>query len=269
MPDISTHEYDFANAELPSLTPLKKSFAADQTETELKEIFLEVFKQTLAASTFDVNVSGAAHLGSFDLVRRVITTDGLSLLQGDREEPAVRYLYRAWIARDNQGRGMHFLRAYLQTLFPNLCSVEQMWQDKDEVYPLGLHTSLDGDDFVIDPEKMYLTSRVEIALDLTISTRSITTLTDIFRTILPARLVPQFRFWLIFNISIQYKLERRFFMEKHSEVYMPWNVLLVTERPSALWYLGRDENPEEAPKLKEGRITGSLIIEKVAQNSEK
>ena len=258
------HEYDFANAELPSLKPLQESFAADTIEQELKDLFCELFKQTLAPSVFDVNVTGAAHLGSFDLVRRIITTDGLSLLQGDREEPAVRFLYRAWIARDNQSRGMHFLRAYLQTLFPNLCSVEQMWQDKDEVYPLGLHTSLDDEEFVIDPEKMYLTSRVEIALDLTISTRSITTLTDIFRTILPARLVPQFRFWLIFNITIDYKVERRLFMEKYSSVFMPWNVLLVTERPSALWYLGRDEDPESAPKLKEGRVTGSVTIEKVS-----
>lgn len=259
----SNHEYDFANAQLPSLVPLRESFAVDEVERQLKELFLEVFQETLSASVFDENVLGAAHLGSFDLVRKVITNDGLALLQGDREAPAVRYLYRAWIARDNQARGMHFLRAYLQTLYPNVCSVEQMWQDKDVEYPLGLHTSLDDEKFVIDPENMYLTSRVEIALDLTVATRSITTLTDIFRTILPARLVPQFRFWLIFNVRIDYKVTTKLFMEKLSDVWMPWQTLLVTERPSALWYLGRDENPDDAPKLVEGRISGSVTIEKV------
>lgn len=261
---VSNHEYDFANAELPSLVPLQNSFAADEVEQEIKDLVLQVFHETLAAEMFDVNVLGAAHLGSFDLVRRVITNDGLALLQGDREEPSVRYLYRAWIARDNEARGMHFLRAYLQTLFPNVCSVEQMWQDKAVEYPYGLHTSLDDENFVIDPSKMYLTSRVEIALDLTVATRSITTLTDIFRSILPARLVPQFRFWLIFNVRIDYQVKTQLFMEKASDVWMPWQTLLVTERPTALWYLGRDEAPEDAPKLVEGRISGSITIEKVS-----
>lgn len=260
----SNHEYDFANAKLPALVSLQESFAVDDVEQQLKDLILDVFNKTLAAKVFDVNVLGAAHLGSFDLVRRVITTDGLALLQGDRDEPAVRYLYRAWISRDNQARGMHFLRTYLQTLFPNVCSVEQMWQAKDVEYPFGLHTSLDDENFIIDPNKMYLTSRVEIALDLTVATRSITTLTDIFRSILPARLIPQFRFWLIFNVRIDYKVTTQLFMEKASDVWMPWQTLLVTERPTALWYLGRDEAPEEAPRLVEGRISGSITIEKVS-----
>ena len=35
----SNHEYDFANAQLPSLVPLRESFAVDEVERQLKELF--------------------------------------------------------------------------------------------------------------------------------------------------------------------------------------------------------------------------------------
>ena len=256
-------EFDFQNAQLPELKPLENSFEQNQTESELKALFIRLFKTYLGRDFFDINVAGAAHLGSFDLVRRKVNMDGLSLLQNESEEEATRYLYRAWMSRDNQGRGLHFLRTYLQLLYPNLCSVEQMWQEKDKEYPLALHTSIEDEDFVVDPKTMYLTSRVEIALDLSIETRSITTLTNIFRAILPARLMPQFRFWLIFNVRIKYKVFYNLFMEKSVETYLPWNVLVVTRDPKRMFYLGTDEEPEKAPKLVEGRISGDLRIEKV------
>lgn len=256
-------KFDFPNAQPPELKPLAKSFEENQIETELKAVFMEVFQKMLGEASFDMNVSGAAHLGSFDLVRRRVNSDGLSLLQNESEEEATRYLYRAWMSRDNQGRGMHFLRTYLQLLYPNLCYVEQMWQEKDKEYPLALHTSIEDEDFVVDPKTMYLTSRVEIALDLSIETRSITTLTNIFRAILPARLLPQFRFWLIFNVRIKYKVMYSLFMEKEVETYMPWDVLVVTDNPKRMFYLGRDEEPDKAPKLVEGRVSGDIRIEKV------
>lgn len=255
--------FDFQNAELPQLTPLENSFAENQLEAELKALFIKVVKETLGETLFDVNVAGAPHLGSFDLVRRRVNYEGLSLLQSEGEEAATRYLYRAWVARNRQGRGLHFLRTYLQLLFPNLCSVEQMWQEKDKEYPYALHTSLEDENFVIDPKTMYLTSRVEIALDLSVETRSITTLTTIFRAILPARLMPQFRFWLIFNVRIDYRVTTFLEMEKNVSIFQPWDVLVVTERPSRWFYLGKDANPDQAPRLREGRIDGGITIEKV------
>ena len=87
---------DFSNAQLPRLLPLEASFSENDVEADLKHMFLDIFGSTLAADVFDVNVLGAAHLGSFDLVRKAVNTDGLVLLQGDREEAATRYLYRAW-----------------------------------------------------------------------------------------------------------------------------------------------------------------------------
>lgn len=235
-------KFDYPIAETPSMQPLEESFTATEVEEELKRLFIRLFREKLADRTYDVNVSGAAHLGSYDLVRRTVNTDGLSLLQGDREEAATRYLYRVWRSRDVNGRGMHFLRTYLQLLLPNLCSVAQVWQDKDAPYPTALHSTheLDGE-WIPDPAIHWLTSRVEIALDLTVETRSILTLTDIFRAILPARLVPQFKFWLRFEASDDVVFDAfDFLMQKDVSHRLPWCGRLITDRDDAKWRLGKN-----------------------------
>ena len=235
-------QFDFKNAVPPELKPLAKSYTADDAEKELKQLFLDLFQQKLAETAYDVNVTGAAHLGSLEAVRKSVNWDGLALLSGqeENEEPAMRYLYRAWQSRDVQGRGMHFLRTYLQLILPNLCKVEQMWQDKDKPYPHGLHSRLD-EDVVIDPETMYLTSRLQIALDLTVSTRSITKLTNIFRSILPARLIPQFLFWIIFDVELHYGVSTQLLMQKLSEAKFMWCGRYVTTNPRRKWRLGKND----------------------------
>ena len=253
---------DFKNAQLPKLAPLANSFVQGKSEEELRNLMLDVFDKTLAEDVFDVNVSGSKHLGSFDLVRRAVNADGLVLRQGDTEESATRYLYRAWNSRNVQGRGLHFLRTYLQLLFPNLCTVEQMWQQKDKPYPTALVTSGDSMVTPIDPEKMFLTSRVEIALDLSVTTRNIRTLTNIIRSITPARLVPQFRFRLAFDIELSYGIEWAFHMDKQSQMRLPWCGLYVTERPDAIWYLGKNEDPQNAPRLRQCRIQSEGLLQK-------
>ena len=244
----TTANFDLATVQLPELKPLQNSFAVDNSEEELRNLFISLFREYLAGAVYDANVSGAMHLGSYDLVRRAVNADGLVLLQGDRTEPAVRYLYRAWRARNRNGRGMFFLRTYLQLLFPNLCQVAQLWQAIDETYPYGLWSELDdnedGTQWQPDPTKFWLTSRVEIALDLSLTTRSITTLTDIFRSILPARLVPQFRFWLRFDSVLNMKAEKYLFTEKNSTAQYPWAGYRVMHSDDAgVWNLGSDAEP--------------------------
>ncbi len=243
-----TDGFDLPTVQLPELKPLQESFAVDASEDELKSLFVDLFRELLSNDTYDVNVSGAMHLGSYDLVRRAVNADGLVLLQGNRTEPAVRYLYRAWRARNRNGRGMFFLRTYLQLLFPNLCQVAQLWQAIDEPYPFGLWSELDdnedGSQWQPDPAKYWLTSRVEIALDLSLTTRSITTLTDIFRSILPARLVPQFRFWLRFDSVLDMKAEKYLFMEKNSSAQYPWaGYCIMRSDDAGVWNLGVDAEP--------------------------
>ncbi|MFZ4540031.1 hypothetical protein, partial [Propionivibrio sp.] len=236
-------------------------------------LFLDLFDSNVAANAFDANVLGSAHLGSLDLVRKSVNMDGLALLQGDREEAATRYLYRAWKSTDVQGRGLHFLRTYLQMMFPNLCEVEQLWQDKSQPYPTALFTGkprvsfwlyalgepglkLNGrwkvggqrpvEDFATESSRfpdlsgMFLTSRIEIALDFSVQVTSVASLMHIIRSVIPARLLPLFRFMLRFMLYVQARLSAQLLMEKKTRIRYPWCGLVISDSDDIRWSLGRD-----------------------------
>jgi hypothetical protein len=178
---------DFPNAKLPSLIPLQHSFAVDDVEDQLRNLFIDLFDANLSVDAFDINALGMAHLGSFGLVKRMVNADGLVLLPGDREEPATRYVYRAWKSRNVQGRGLYFLKTYLQSLFPGVWSVEQQMQEIAQPYPTALSdrssTGNDADKF--------LTSRLSIKLDSAGNIPDVSGLIPIISAIVPARFVPK------------------------------------------------------------------------------
>lgn len=289
--------FDFANAQLPKLAPLECSFTENTVEAELKALFMSLFDGMLASRMFDVNVLGAPHLGSFDLVRRAVNADGLVLLQGDREEAATRYLYRAWKSGDTQGRGLHFLRTYLQMLFPNQCQVHQLWQSTASAYPLGTHgtrpgsfaqfPALDGTYFLDgtwgvgqvinnsaglgdtvpfddDETEFWLTSRVMISMSFEADTQSIEKLARVLGSVLPARLVPLFRFWLRVVLEMRMSLESSITLTKTVETSLGGlTQLYVTENTQKQFFLALNENKRIAPQLVVAGISGDYNITRV------
>lgn len=306
--------FGFQNTETPTPDPLRNSAAAGDVEADLRRLFCDLFDENLSHATFDATVLGAAHLGSLDLVRRAVNADGLVLMQGDRESPATRYLYRAWKASDNQGRGLHFLRTYLQVLFPNACEVNQLWQDKALPYPTALYApkpvfaywlhqvgepglKLDGSwglgrhianaeetrkGRMPDTSGMVLTSRIEIALDFSVNVRSVSDLMRIIRSVIPARLLPVFKF----NLSAAFRFHTQFYghleMQKDVLQRYPWPGRTISNDAARKWRLGADGEPVKLPasfgafrvgqlsghksswRLKGSRIDGRLSMEKSA-----
>ncbi len=198
---MSFENADFKNAQLPALTPLVNSFSVDDVEDELKRLFIDLFhysdppdapvtiiKKSFAESLFDANVLGAAHLGTFDLVKRSINADGLSLLPNNQEGPNTRYLYRAWRARNMQGRGLFFLKTYLRLLYGPSVTVEQQMQHTKYTYPNRLSDRKTTGDHA----NKYLTSRIHITLNVNDSSGDLSVIIPIISSIVPARIVPRF-----------------------------------------------------------------------------
>ncbi len=179
--------FDFPNAQPPALTPLRNSFVRDEVEADLKQIFLDLFDSQLATDAFDVNVLGMPHLGTLNLVRRSVNADGLVLFPGLREEAATRYIYRAWKSRNMQGRGLFFLKTYLQLLYPGYWNVEQQMQDSALPYPTALY---DRSTYGNDANK-YLTSRLHIKLDVAGNITNVDSIIPVISSILPARFIPK------------------------------------------------------------------------------
>lgn len=281
--------FDLSQAAPPELIALQRSHTHDSVEADIKRLALDLFRDHLGERAFDANVLGMAHLGSFDLVRRFIQADGLGMLRSDREEAAVRYLYRAWKASDTQGRGLHFLRTYLQLLFPGEAEVQQLWHAKDQPYGTAWRSGqsryliyhflgqsgvrLDGSWqlgrslvplgelpplYTPDPSGIFLTSRIEILLSLELATRPeyqvpgggyvFAPLLEIIRAIIPARLVPAFRFWLRFVLSVPVQLSGRLHLFKDVDLRYPWCGRVISEAASARWSLGIDPQYVRLPQ---------------------
>lgn len=180
--------FDFSNAQLPSLLPLANSYAENDVEEDLRSLLIDLFESMLAASTFDVNVLGATHLGSFDLVRKAITANGLVLLDGDINEAAARYLYRTWMSRNAQGRGLHFLRTFLQLLYPNIGDVQQLWHGvaTSAQYPADLRD--------VESAGTFLTSRIRVSIHGFPNADSDRRVMACIAQVTPARFVPKMRY---------------------------------------------------------------------------
>lgn len=206
--------FDFPSAKPVALAPLQASFAQSDIEAEIKALTLKLWDEKLAQDAFDANVSGMAHLGSFELVRKSVNRDGLVLMQGDREESATRYLYRAWKSRNRNGRGIFFLRTYLQMMWPNACEVEQMWQEKAKAYPKALLTTEEVQEQGKQAD-VYLTSRIDIAISFSAQPHNFRNLLSIIGATVPARFVPVFSKVVA---KFQAQMTRRAFYREIEEV---------------------------------------------------
>lgn len=282
-------DFDFPDAQLPKLFPLEQSFAENDIEQELKQLAIDLWNKKQAKRAFDVNVAGMAHLGSFELVRRSINQDGLALLPGGGEEPSTRYLYRAWKARNHEGRGLHFARLYLQTLFPGISKIEQLWLPLGGEYPKDCITITPEERFVMpvisddsglrldgtwrlgemidtgkqgtqgnwsfDTSGLVLTSRVLITLDFSVDANGVGNLLQILRSVIPARFVPVFRYSI--TAESPFPIEASAEIQVHSDgpalTAFPGD-LFVTDDVDWLWNLGTDDAPGEAPMLAEERV---------------
>jgi hypothetical protein len=173
----------------PDLAPLQNSHEADGLEAELKALFKLMFDGQIRPAERTINTVGTPHIGPFDQVERAVKSEGLALQRRGGED-AMRYLFRAWRAR-NPKRGLHMLRAYLQVLWPNGWTMDQMWQDKAETYPTLTAT---------DEGNHFLTSRVHVQISSGVSDGSdVLAVSQSLRSVLAAR--------FLLNVSVKQQSE--------------------------------------------------------------
>jgi hypothetical protein len=209
-----------------SLTPLEKSGCASQAESDLMTLATRLAVEFLGAEADDIRVLAMPHEGSADLIHKALLRDGLVLPQGGLDDAPLRQLYRAWQAGNCQGRGLHFLRTYLQLLFPNQCAVEQLWCTEDS-YPdpaddlwwmprwgddglmfdgswrYGMAIEGRTRDSTLDESGVFLSSRIRVSLNHeTADTMAVISMSDVFGDLLAARFVVEVRFWISADVNV-------------------------------------------------------------------
>lgn len=164
------------------LGPLANSHEADDLEAELKAAFMEVFEFVLRARLVRLGSYGMPHRGDFEVLERFVKAAGLALERRDDAEAYMRELFRAWVS-NNPRRGLHFLRHYLQLLFPGQATLSQLWQDPALPYPSGASE--------LPIAGGYRTSRVRLLLGLDGDTdgSELAKVMGSLRSVIPARIV--------------------------------------------------------------------------------
>ena len=143
--------------------PLKLSHEANQSEAELKRLF-DVMWQMLQSRAADVNVYGAPHLGSRDLLLKYLVSQNLTNFNAEAlEADKARYLTQAWRYR-NPKRGTHFLRTFITMLWGTDFEIAQLWQKKSGVYPQDLKTEAEIKEISGSLNDYFLTSRLRVVL---------------------------------------------------------------------------------------------------------
>lgn len=162
------------------LSPLRESHEADQLEAELKALFLDMFEQFVRPAEAATRTLAIPQFGPADQFERAVKADGLALRHGASDK-AMRYIYRAWRA-GNPKRGTHMLRTYLQLMWPNAWTIDQMWAKNLTPYPTELATADGGDH--------YLTSRIKVQIAAGASDGAdVAEVAPTLRSVLPARMM--------------------------------------------------------------------------------
>lgn len=196
--------FDFDSSQVPQMQALENSYTNNDLEKEIKELFLHLFKSKIGEDTFNAFVLGAQHLGSYPLVQKSLNSDGIALLNPEMAEIATRYLYRTWKSGDVQKRGLHIVRMYLRLLFGLGAEVSQLQQPRNEPYPSGLEPF---DPKIGVKDGYFLTSRVNLDIDLSYSGLPVKQLTNNIQSVLPAKFLPELRFA---NITTKFEHELLF-----------------------------------------------------------
>lgn len=164
------------------LEPLQLSHEDSDYEQALKEIFLELFESKIRAPFERVNTYGMAHVGDFEGVERFTKQDGVAAYRVAGKEEHIRELYRGWKSR-NPRRGLHFLKFYLQAIFPNQWTCDQLWQNPAMPYTTDMSKT--------ERTGYFLTSRVSVSIASqgVVDSQVFSLIAPSIRSVLPARLM--------------------------------------------------------------------------------
>lgn len=145
------------------LFPLEKSHSANKEEEELKALTISLF-QHLVKKAEDINCTGMPFLGSRDLLIKYLIHEGIANFNYDVvADDDLRYLLFSWKYK-NYKRGTDFLETFLCCLWGKDFRIDQLWQHKQQDYPLGIKSIEEIAEIGDDRNDYFLTSRLRISL---------------------------------------------------------------------------------------------------------
>lgn len=178
---------------LDLLSPYNQSFAFDDTEQALKNLFIDVFTELFKDQIGDIHHYGMPHFGSPKVVERFTKQDGLVVLRRQQSSDLImRVIYANWRSMASR-RGLSFLEFVLQMIWSDQWEIKRMYHsiERGDLYPT-LGTTFETVD-------SFLTSRIMIVLQQGINADEVSNLSPIISKLVPANIVA--------NVSLNSELE--------------------------------------------------------------
>lgn len=163
--------------------PVDDQYAHVGLETALVQAFHQVYVEQFSQKMQDLVDYGAAHIGSRTVIERFSKQDGLVVLRRPvTSDTLMRVIYANWSSLASE-RGLGFLEFVLKMIWANQWQIIRLWHSVARInqYPLFLSTEQQANYF--------LTSRIMISLDATVSIAEIAELSPIIRRLVPANIV--------------------------------------------------------------------------------
>lgn len=163
--------------------PIDDQYAHGGLETALAQAFHQVYAEQFSQKMQDLVDYGAPHIGSRTVIERFSKQDGLVVLRRPvTSDVLMRVIYANWSSLASE-RGLGFLEFVLKMLWTNQWQIIRLWHSVARVnqYPLFLSTE--------QQPNYFLTSRIMISLDATVSIAEIAELSPLIRRLVPANVV--------------------------------------------------------------------------------
>lgn len=168
---------------LDLLSPYRHSFAYDDTEKDLQNLFIDVFMELFADQIEDIHHYGMPHLGSAKVVERFTKQDGLVVLRRQTSSDLImRVIYANWRSLASR-RGLAFLEFVLQMIWSDKWEIQRLYHSKarSNKYPSLVTSTPTRDSF--------LTSRIMIVLEQDVDPSEVLELAPIISKLVPANIV--------------------------------------------------------------------------------
>ncbi len=163
--------------------PIDDQIPKPGLETAIAKAFKNVFEEQLQQRFADLVDYGCPHLGSPAVVERFTKQNGLVVLRRRQtSDKLMRIIYANWTSLSSE-RGLAFLEFVLKMIWTDQFQIKRMWHpiSSIESYPKYI-TEMEKPDH-------FLTSRIRISIDESVSLAEIVELSPMLRNLVPANIV--------------------------------------------------------------------------------
>ena len=171
-------------SEMDLMGPFHYSHSHDETEEQLKHLFIDLFMELFSEKVTNIHHYGMPIFGNSDVIERFTKHDGLAVVRRPQSSDLImRIIYTNWKSLASK-RGLAFLEFVLQMIWVDQWEIHRLWHSWSRRADYPDLTTIDK------TTGSFLTSRVMVLMSIEVDLRELSELTPSLQRLVPAHIVP-------------------------------------------------------------------------------